>query len=105
MELTAARHVFDRLGARPDVARVDALLGGCPGGSRPSPREVEVLRLIAAGLSNRAVAVELVLGEKTVHRHVSNILTKLGADSRTAAAAYAFEHRLAGTGGARPTSR
>jgi DNA-binding NarL/FixJ family response regulator len=49
--------------------------------------------LIAAGRSNRSIAAELVLSEKTVHRHVSNILTKLGVDSRTAAAAYAHTHR------------
>jgi DNA-binding CsgD family transcriptional regulator len=59
-----------------------------------SPREVEVLGLIAAGRSNRSIATELVLSEKTVHRHVSNILTKLGVDSRTAAAVYAVEHGI-----------
>jgi DNA-binding CsgD family transcriptional regulator len=55
---------------------------------------VDVLRLITAGKSNRAIAAELVLSEKTVHRHASNIFTKLGVGSRTAAAAYAFEHGL-----------
>ena len=72
---------------------------------RPSPsaelpggltaREVEVLRLVASGQSNANIAAELVLSEKTVARHLSNIFTKLGVSSRTAAAAYAFEHRLA----------
>jgi DNA-binding NarL/FixJ family response regulator len=52
-----------------------------------------VLGLIAAGRSNRSIASELVLSEKTVHRHVSNILTKLGVESRAAAAAYAYKHR------------
>ena len=67
-----------------------------------SPREVEVLRLIAAGRTNRSIAAELVVSEKTVHRHVSNVFTKLGVGSRTAAAAYAFEHGLSGvTGGPR----
>jgi DNA-binding NarL/FixJ family response regulator len=53
-----------------------------------------VVRLIAAGRSNHAIATELVLSEKTVARHVSNIFAKLGVRSRTAAAAYAFEHGL-----------
>ena len=61
-----------------------------------SPREAEVLRLIAAGRTNRSIAEELTLSEKTVHRHVSNILTKLGVASRTAAAAHAYEHGMAG---------
>jgi len=59
-----------------------------------SAREVQVLTLVAAGNSNRAIAAELFLSEKTVERHVSNILTKLGVGSRTAAAAYAFEHGI-----------
>jgi DNA-binding NarL/FixJ family response regulator len=53
-----------------------------------------VVRLLAAGRSNQAIATDLVLSEKTVARHVSNILAKLGVRSRTAAAAYAFEHGL-----------
>ena len=53
-----------------------------------------MLALVAAGNSNRAIAAELFLSEKTVERHVSNILTKLGVGSRTAAAAYAFEHGI-----------
>ena len=94
LEWDAARRVFQQLGARPDVARVDALSGARPGGDAGlSPREVEVLGLIAAGRSNRSIAGELVLSERTVHRHVSNILAKLGVDSRTAAAAYAYDHR------------
>jgi DNA-binding CsgD family transcriptional regulator len=93
-EWAAARRVFQQLGARPDVTRVDALSGARPGGDAGlSPREVEVLGLIAAGRSNRSIAGELVLSERTVHRHVSNILAKLGVDSRTAAAAYAHDHR------------
>ena len=57
-------------------------------------REVQVLALVAAGKSNRAIATELFLSEKTVERHLSNIFTKLGVGSRTAAAAYAFEHGI-----------
>ena len=96
MELDAARWVFQELGAAPELARVEQL-------ARPaapkaagglSAREVQVLALVAAGTSNRAIAAELFLSEKTVERHVSNILTKLGVGSRTAAAAYAFEHGI-----------
>ena len=57
-------------------------------------REVEVLRLVARGRSNPEIAAALVLSEKTVARHLSNIFTKLNVTSRTAAAAFAFEHRL-----------
>ena len=96
LELAAARQAFEVLGARPDATLAEALIRDhlidvSWGLSR---REVEVLRLIAAGRSNRAIAAELVLSEKTVHRHASNIFTKLGVGSRTAAAAYAFEHGL-----------
>jgi DNA-binding NarL/FixJ family response regulator len=59
-----------------------------------SPREIEVLRLIATGATNRAIAAQLVLSERTVDRHVSNIFTKLGVSSRSAATAYGFEHKL-----------
>jgi DNA-binding NarL/FixJ family response regulator len=59
-----------------------------------SPRELEVVRLLATGRTNHAIATELYLSEKTVARHVSNIVGKLNVGSRTAAAAYAFEHRL-----------
>jgi DNA-binding NarL/FixJ family response regulator len=87
--------VFDRLGAVPEATRVDRLGGRGPAGSSVlSPRELDVVRLLAAGRSNQAIAAELFLSEKTVARHVSNILGKLGVGSRTAAAAYAFEHGL-----------
>lgn len=59
-----------------------------------SPREVEVLRLVAEGKSNRAIAADLVLSEKTVARHLANIFVKLDVSSRTAATAYAFQHDL-----------
>ena len=58
-------------------------------------REAEVVRLVATGRSNAQIAADLVLSEKTVARHLSNIFTKIGVGSRTAAAAYAFEHGLA----------
>jgi len=55
---------------------------------------LQVLRLVSAGRTNKAIAAELVLSERTVDRHVSNIFTKLGVSSRAAATAYAYEHRL-----------
>ena len=91
MELDAAQSVFRELGARPDLAAVEAQPKSVSG---LSAREVEVLRLVAAGKSNRAVAEHLVISEKTVARHVSNIFTKLGLSSRAAATAYAYEHGL-----------
>ena len=57
-------------------------------------RELEVLRLVASGKSNREIASVLVISEHTVARHVQNIFTKLGVPSRTAAGAFAFEHKL-----------
>jgi DNA-binding CsgD family transcriptional regulator len=97
MELDAARAAFERLGAAPDLARVEELTGTAArdtaGGL--TPRGVEVLRLVATGKTNRAIAAELFLSEKTVARHVSNIFTKLGVSSRSAATAYAYQHDLA----------
>jgi DNA-binding CsgD family transcriptional regulator len=94
-ELAAARRVFAELGvsaamAQPEHART---FGDLPGGL--TAREAEVLRLVATGQSNAKIAAELVLSEKTVARHLSNIFAKLDVGSRTAAAAYAFEHQLA----------
>ncbi|WP_431900009.1 LuxR C-terminal-related transcriptional regulator [Nonomuraea sp. bgisy101] len=96
MELDAARWVFQELGAGPDVARVEAL-SRKTAARTTSPltmREAQVLRLVAAGKTNRAIAADLFLSEKTVARHVSNIFTKLGVSSRSAATAYAYEHGL-----------
>jgi len=96
MELDAARVVFEQLGATPDLARVNSLVRRTPCGesSGLTRRELQVLRLVAAGLTNKAIAAELILSERTVHRHVSNIFVKLGVSSRAAATAYAYEHRL-----------
>jgi DNA-binding CsgD family transcriptional regulator len=96
LELEAARGVFDRLGAGPDLARVDSLTRGAASRDAHglSPRELQVLRLLAAGATNKAIAAELVLSERTVERHVSNIFGKLGVATRAAATAYAYEHRL-----------
>jgi ATP/maltotriose-dependent transcriptional regulator MalT len=96
MELDAARWSFQQLGAATDLARVEALSGKAPARAAGglTAREVEVLRLVAAGKTNRAVAADLFLSEKTVARHVSNIFTKLGLSSRSAATAYAYEHDI-----------
>jgi DNA-binding CsgD family transcriptional regulator len=96
MELDAARWVFRQLGATPDVIRVEALLrDAAPStASGLTAREVDVLRLVAAGKTNRAIAADLFLSERTVDRHVSNIYSKLGLSSRTAATAYALEHGI-----------
>ncbi len=94
LELDAARRVFADLGAATDVSTVDGLRGSGGDTAGLSPRELEVVRLVAAGRSNQAIAAELVLSEKTVARHLSNIFGKLGVASRTAAAAYAYEHGL-----------
>lgn len=95
-ELEAARDTFAELGAAPDVARVDALLaGGVSAVLGLTSRELEVLRLVAKGSSNREIAGALVISEHTVARHVQNIFAKLGVSSRTAAGAFAHEHDLA----------
>src|SRR5829696_1089722 len=96
MELDAARWVFENLGAAPELTRVERLsqtaaprvAGGL------TAREVEVLGLVATGKTNRAIAADLFLSEKTVARHVSNIFTKLGVSTRSAATAYAYENGL-----------
>jgi DNA-binding NarL/FixJ family response regulator len=96
MELDAARQVFEQLGAAPALAEAavlaDARKPAPPGGL--TPREVEVLRAVSTGASNREVADVLVISEKTVARHLNNIFTKLGLSSRAAATAYAYEHHL-----------
>lgn len=97
MELDAARWVFERLGAAPDLARLDANVPPpAPGAAgRLTPREIEVLSLIAAGETNKGIAAALVISEHTVARHVQNMLQKLGFSSRTTLAAFAVEQGLA----------
>ena len=96
LELEAARAVFERLGAAPDLARVDSLTrAAVSSDSRGlSGRELQVLRLVATGMSNKAIAAELVLSKRTVDRHVSNIFAKLRVSTRAAATAFAYEHEL-----------
>jgi DNA-binding CsgD family transcriptional regulator len=93
LELDAARAEFERLGARPEL-EVLARLPDRAARALLTARELEVLRLIAAGRTNKAIAGRLRLSERTVDRHVSNILDKLGVPSRAAATAYACSHRL-----------
>jgi DNA-binding NarL/FixJ family response regulator len=95
-ELSAARETFQHLGASVDLRRTEALLpkkSGLAAGPL-TDRELQVLRLVAGGLSNRLIAAKLKISEKTVARHLSNIFTKLDLPSRTAATAYAYERNL-----------
>jgi ATP/maltotriose-dependent transcriptional regulator MalT len=98
MELAAARRVFEELEAAPALAQMDRLSRSyemppeAPGGL--TARELEVLRLVATGLTNREIATTLVISEKTVARHLSNMFRKLDVPSRAAATAYAYEHAL-----------
>lgn len=96
LEISAARAAFERLGAAPELARLDAL-------DKPATsmypnaltaRELQVLRLIVAGKTNKAIAAALFLSERTIDRHVSNIFSKLNVPSRAAATAYAYDHKL-----------
>jgi DNA-binding NarL/FixJ family response regulator len=100
--LECAFEVFERLGARPDLATVESLVASLedPGKAEPrricglTERELQVLRLIASGRTNKSIARELSLSEKTVDRHVSNIFAKTDVNSRAAATAFAYERKL-----------
>jgi DNA-binding CsgD family transcriptional regulator len=96
LELEAAKAAFARLGAAPDLARIEALMhGAAQQSAHPlTLRELEVLRLVAAGKTNKAISEELHLSVKTVDRHASNIFNKLDVPSRAAATAYAYKHKL-----------
>jgi DNA-binding NarL/FixJ family response regulator len=95
LEFAAARAALEELGAQPDLERLASLAGSSGPGGPLSRREREVLRLVAAGKTNRTIAAELFISEKTVARHLSNIFTKLGLSSRAGATAYAYRHGLA----------
>jgi DNA-binding NarL/FixJ family response regulator len=97
LEIDGARRAFSELGAEPDTRQAAAMLA--PTG-RDLPdgltgREAELLALLATGITNREIAAQLFISEKTVARHVSNIFSKLGVSSRAAATAYALKHDLA----------
>ena len=95
LELRAALAAFERLGAVPDAETTSGLLAGPQDFPRGlTPREAEVLRLVAAGKTNRDIAVELVISEHTVARHLQNMFVKLDVSSRSGATAFAFEHGL-----------
>jgi DNA-binding NarL/FixJ family response regulator len=94
LERAAAVAAFRQLGAAPDLARI-AVTASTAGPAHPlTSRELQVLRLVAGGATNKTIAAELALSEKTVDRHVSNILAKLDVPSRTAATAFALRHQL-----------
>lgn len=99
LELEAARAAFQKLGAIPDVARIQSRVAPPASSAKAlhsqlTARELQVIRLIAAGKTNRAIADQLGVSEKTVERHVSNLFVKIGVPSRAAATAYAYEHQL-----------
>jgi DNA-binding CsgD family transcriptional regulator len=97
MEFDAARWTFTQLGAGPDLSRVEAIAHDAPPAATANltARELQVLRLVAAGKSNRTIAADLNISERTVERHVSNIFAKLEVSSRAAAATtYAYQHEL-----------
>jgi DNA-binding NarL/FixJ family response regulator len=96
MEFDAARWIFQQLGARPDHTRVEGLSRALKPASAAglSAREMQVLRLVARGRTNREIASALFISDRTVERHVSNIFNKLDLPSRSAATAYAYEHQL-----------
>jgi DNA-binding NarL/FixJ family response regulator len=99
VELEAARRAFDRLGAVPELARLQPPARGRGPLTR---RELEVLRQVAAGASNRSIAGALFISEKTVARHISNIFRKIGVGSRSAATAWAYEQGVVAPDAAPP---
>ena len=92
LELDSARAAFESLGAAADLARMESPTPAKSG--LLTERECQVLRLVAAGKTNREIAAELVISEHTVSRHLQNMFMKLGVTSRAAATAYAYEHQL-----------
>ena len=87
MDFDAALETLDTLGVPMEHSDREATHG-------LTERELHVLRLLAAGSTNKAIAAQLILSDRTVDRHVSNIFAKMGVSSRAAATAYAYEHRL-----------
>jgi ATP/maltotriose-dependent transcriptional regulator MalT len=93
LELELARTTFERLGAMPDLRHLSGSGGASPAGPL-TERELEVIRLMATGSTNREIATTLSISAHTVARHLQNIFVKLGVSSRTAATAYAYRHGL-----------
>jgi DNA-binding NarL/FixJ family response regulator len=97
LELDAARDAFTDLGATPDLDQLGALTrsASSPRGAHGlTSRELQVLRLVAGGMTNREIASQLFISERTVARHMQNILAKLRVSSRAAASVFASEHDL-----------
>jgi DNA-binding NarL/FixJ family response regulator len=96
LEHKAARSEFARLGAQPDLAPLDTPnVPAKPSSGHPlTARELQVLRLISSGRTNKEIATELCLSERTIDRHVSNILNKLDTPTRAAAAVHAVHHKF-----------
>lgn len=94
LELDAARTIFERIGARADLVLLGSARAPAVPANSLTARERQVLRQLAMGHTNKAIAADLQLSEKTVERHVSNIFIKLDVSSRSAATAYAYQHRL-----------
>ena len=96
LERQAARSEFARLGAQADLHRLDApATAAQPGAGNPlTTRERQVLRLVSTGRTNKDIADELCVSERTIDRHVSNILSKLDVPTRAAAAVYAVHHKI-----------
>ena len=96
LEVDAARDLLERLGGAPDLAQLEVLRNRASQAHQHglTPRELQVLRQLAAGNTNKAIATELSLSERTIDRHVSNILSKLPVASRAAATAFAYQRNL-----------
>jgi DNA-binding CsgD family transcriptional regulator len=92
--LDAARTLFEQLGATRELTELDHPRAATASAQNLTPRELQVLRLVATGKTNRMIAEQLKLSEKTIDRHVSNIFNKIDVASRAAATAYAYEHSL-----------
>jgi DNA-binding CsgD family transcriptional regulator len=97
MELEAARDTFEKLGATPELTRAESLRAGLENRDIHglTARELQILRVLATGKSNREIAAALVISDHTVRRHLQNIFAKLGVRSRAAATAFAIRHHLA----------
>jgi DNA-binding CsgD family transcriptional regulator len=94
LEFGNARAVFESLGAEPDLRQACRLAAGHADGGPLSPRELEVLRLVAEGRTSGDIASSLRISRHTVRRHLENTFAKLGVRTRAAAVAYAYEHDL-----------